>query len=175
MSRYEPRDDLAFRLLRNGPVTLFRRLPLLLDTVDWLIGHGYQVVRLTARDWTSDSDMHSAIATALDFPGYYGRNLDALNDCMRDVVSHDYGWSAESTGLVLVFTGYDTYSAQSPRSAQIVLDILADHSRAAMLFGRPLMVLAQSDDPDIRFEPVGATPVTWNADEWLDSRRRAEP
>lgn len=46
------------------------------------------------------------MAAALDFPDCYGRNLDALNDCMRNVVDHDYGWAREATGLVLVFDGY---------------------------------------------------------------------
>jgi hypothetical protein len=30
----------------------------------------------------------------------------------------------------------------------------------------------QSDDPTIRFEPVGAMPVMWNHAEWLDAKRR---
>jgi hypothetical protein len=170
--RYEPRDDLAFRLLRSGPVTLFRRPRLLAEATEWLDDHGWQVIRVAARAWTSDQDMHAAVAAALDFPAYYGRNLDALNDCLRDVVSHDYGWSPDSAGLAIVFTGYDAYATRSPRSAQIVLDILADHSRVAMLFGRPLVVLVQSDDPDIRFEPVGASAVHWNEAEWADAGRR---
>jgi hypothetical protein len=29
----------------------------------------------------------------------------------------------------------------------------------------------QSDDPRIRFERVGAMPVTWNPQEWLDADR----
>ena len=154
MHRYEPRDDLAFRLLHAGPVTLFWRVPLLLEATDWLAGHGYQVIRLGAREWTSDRDMHAAVAAALGFPDYYGRNLDALNDCLRDVVAQDYGWSPDSAGLAIVFTGYDAYAKACPRSAHIVLDLLADHSRVAMLFGRPFVVLVQSDDPGIRFEPV---------------------
>jgi hypothetical protein len=51
---------------------------------------------------------------------------------------------------------------------------MAHHSRTAALFGRRLMCLVQSDDPHIRFEPVGATPVAWNDAEWLNSKRRPE-
>ncbi len=65
-------------------------------------------------------------------------------------------------------------TARCPRAAQIVLDIMADHSRAAALFGRRLMCLVHSNDPNIRFEPVGATPVAWNDAEWFDSERRLE-
>ena len=29
--------------------------------------------------------MHDYLATSLAFPAYYGRNLDALNDCLTDI------------------------------------------------------------------------------------------
>jgi barstar (barnase inhibitor) len=129
---------------------------------------------IDASQWSAEQDLHRDIAAALGFPDYYGRNLDALNDCMRDVVSQDYGWAPEATGLALTFIGYDGFAARCPRAAQIVLDIMADHSRSAALFGRGLMCLVQSNDPNIRFEPVGATAVMWNDAEWLDSKRRPE-
>ena len=105
----------------------------------------------------------------------WGHNLDAFNDCMRDVVAQDYGWAPTSTGLALVFVGYDAFAVRRPRTAHLVLDIVADHSRQAALYGRRLICLVQSDDPEIRFEPVGATGVRWNDAEWLDSTRRSAP
>lgn len=36
-----------------------------------------------ARIHTAD-DFHEALAQALDFPDYYGKNLDALFDCLTD-------------------------------------------------------------------------------------------
>jgi hypothetical protein len=65
-------------------------------------------------------------------------------------------------------------AARCPRAAQVVLDIMADNSRSAALFGRRLMCLLHSTDPHIRFEPVGATPVAWNDAEWLDARRQPD-
>jgi RNAse (barnase) inhibitor barstar len=49
--------------------------------------HGYTVVSLDASGWAADENLHRDIAAALDFPDYYRRNLDALNDCMGDVVA----------------------------------------------------------------------------------------
>jgi Barstar (barnase inhibitor) len=165
-------QDRAYRLLMNTSVTLFWRLQILEETAAWLDSRGYQVTRLDASHWSTEHDLHRDIAAVLSFPDYYGRNLDALNDCMRDVVSQDYGWAPETTGLALAFTGYDSFAACCPRAAQIVLDILADQSRSAALFGRRLMCLVQSNDPRIRFGPVGATAVMWNDAEFLDSQRR---
>ncbi|WP_030488162.1 barstar family protein [Micromonospora chokoriensis] len=164
--------DRAFGLMINTSVTLFWRTSILDQTTEWLHGHGYQVTRLDASGWTTDEAMHRDMAAALGFPDYFGRNLDALNDCMRDVVSHEYGWSAEAAGLALVFTNYETFASHCPRSAQIVLDIMADHSRIASLFGQRLMCLVQSNDPQIRFQPVGAVSVDWNDAEQRDANRR---
>ncbi|MFS0700775.1 barstar family protein [Cellulomonas sp. 179-A 4D5 NHS] len=176
MPAFEPDDelggDVAFRLLANTSVTVFWRRQVLDATVGRLVERGYQVTAMDASTWSTDDDLHREIARALSFPDHYGSTLDALNDCLRDVVAHEYGWSPGSTGLVLVLTGYDGFAAACPRSAQVVLDIVARASRTAALFGRRLLCLVQSDDPRIRFEAVGATPVMWNDAEWLDSRRR---
>jgi hypothetical protein len=169
-----PSDDRGFRLLINTSVTLFWRPQILDDTTAWLSAHDYQVVRIHAGHWATEHDLHRDIAQALNFPDYYGGNLDALNDCMRDVVSQDYGWAPHTSGLAVVFTGYDSFAVRRPRAAQIVLDIMADSSRRAALAGQRLICLVQSGDPHIRFEPVGATPVAWNDAEWLDSRRQPE-
>lgn len=178
MAAFEPNDelsqDLALRLLANTSVTMFWRRQVLDTTIEWLVERGYQVTVMDASAWSTESDLHREIALALSFPDYYGRNLDALNDCMRDVVAHEYGWVPEATGLALAFTGYDRFAAVCPRSAHVVLDLMANHSRTAALFGGRLMCLVQSDDPQIRFDDVGATPVTWNDAEWSDSRRHAD-
>ncbi|MFC9424627.1 hypothetical protein [Streptomyces sp. NPDC056987] len=53
-----------------------------------------------------------------------------------------------------------------------MLDVIADQARRAAVVQRRFFALVHSNDPDIRFEPVGATTVMWNSDEWLDSSRR---
>ncbi len=34
---------------------------------------------------TGADSLHDALKTALDFPDYYGKNLDALFDCLTDI------------------------------------------------------------------------------------------
>ncbi|MCX4964120.1 hypothetical protein OHA98_04670 [Streptomyces sp. NBC_00654] len=67
---------------------------------------------------------------------------------------------------------YDRFTAACPRAAQTVLDIVADQARHAAVLQRRFFSLLHSNDPDIRFEPVGAMPVMWNRDEWADANRR---
>jgi hypothetical protein len=165
-------EDRAFQLARNSVVTLFWRREVLAETVTWLAEHGYQLVRLDAGGWTTSADFHHDVKAALDFPDYYGHNLDAFNDCMRDVATYEYGATRDATGTVLVFTGYDAFAAREPRAAQVILDVIADAARRAMLVGHRMLCLAQSNDADIAFEPVGATPVLWNPAERQDALRR---
>jgi hypothetical protein len=164
--------DRAFLLLRNSAVSLFRRPEVLDETLAWLSDHGYQLVRLDAAAWTTQAGFHRDVKAALDFPDYYGHNLDAFNDCMRDVTMYSYGASRDATGTVFVFTGYDAFTAREPRAAQVILDVIAGAARRAMLVGHRMLCLVQSNDPDLSFAEVGATPVLWNPAEWHAGPRR---
>jgi len=42
-------------------------------------------VQLSAASWRTEREAHDALARALDFPDYYGHNLDALHDCLTDL------------------------------------------------------------------------------------------
>ncbi|QEU92551.1 barstar family protein [Streptomyces kanamyceticus] len=46
---------------------------------------GGQVHRFAAADLMTEQGVHRAFAEALRFPGYYGRNWDALVDCLDDL------------------------------------------------------------------------------------------
>jgi RNAse (barnase) inhibitor barstar len=158
-------DDLArldWRILQNGAVCLYFRPRILHEDVGWLESHGYEVRSFDCSPWTSEDDFHTAVSGALGFPDWYGRNLDAFNDALSDIVVPDDG------GTAPVFRRYDLFAERLPSIAQIVLDIIEDNSRRFLLFGRRFIVLVQSEDPAISFAPVGAPPVMWNPQEWLN-------
>ncbi len=156
--RTHPAD---YDLLVLGFVHLFRRPDALDDTVALLEGLGYDAVRVDARAWTDDEDLHRDLSAALSFPPHYGGNLDALNDCLADVVAYEYATSRDATGFALVLTGYDHFAARRPAVAQAVLDIFATQARYGALIGHRMICLVQSDDPDFTVDPVGAQPVHW--------------
>ncbi|MER6445518.1 barstar family protein [Streptomyces venezuelae] len=167
-------SDLDFRLVMNTFVTLFWRRNLLEECTAWLDEHGYQVTSLDAAACSSEGDLLRGIGAALDFPDFHGRSLDAFDDCFGDVAAYAaYGIDPEATGLVLVFTDFDVFAAAYPQSAQIVLDIIADNARRAALFGRRVMCLVHTSDPQIKFAPVGAMPIVWNDAEQSNASRRA--
>ena len=163
--------DIDWALLQNGYVHLYWRAQVLSETIRWLSSHNYQIFHADAAAWAKADDMHSDLAKSFQFPGYYGRNLDALNDCLRDVAFFEYGARRDSAGTVLVLMHFDAFVGNHRDVAQAILDIYAGVARMAMLVGHRMLCLVQSDDSAIEFHPVGAEAVTWNPQEWLRARR----
>jgi RNAse (barnase) inhibitor barstar len=154
-----------WRILQNGAISLYFRLGVLAEDIDWLREHGYIVHEFDCAGWISDVEMHRDLSVALEFESYYGENLDALHDCLSDIVVSDDG------GVALAFQSFDEFARRSPRTAQVLLDILQDNSRWHLLFGRRFIALAQSSDPELAFDRVGSCPVTWNRREALRAKR----
>ena len=162
---------LDYRLAAQGPACLYWSREVLDRHLGALITEGYRVVTVDASSWRGEQDMHTGIARALSFPDYYGRNLNALNDCLRDVSGCAYGFSAEETGLVLVIEGYDTFLVRSPEIAHYLVNSYADAARLAALVGNRMLCLLHSHDPDLVVPNVGASRVGWNPDEFLNAKR----
>ena len=74
--------------------------------------------------------MLDAFAEGLGLPEWFGRNLDALVDSLRDVGAHD-------TATVLLWDRPDEFKAQAPEDYTAVLDILAERAGDE---GRPRFV-----------------------------------
>lgn len=164
-------DDPGLRIAAEGFVVKFWDRRVLAAGIAHLRGAGYGIVEIDATGVTATVDLLDVFAEKLGFPSYFGRNLDALDDCMGDVAAGEYGVDPAATGLVLVLHRFDAFAAHEPRAAREVLDIIALSARAAILIGRRLLCLVQSDDPALEFAPIGATPVGWNAAEFRDVDR----
>lgn len=165
--RDDPADfqRLDFALLQNGPVALYCSAHVLAEDVAWLARDGYAIDVLDASAWRTPADAHDDLARTLAFPGYYGRNLAALNDCLGDLPVPD------GSGRAVVARRFDVAVSRLGAFAQEFVDVFATASRRQLLFGRRLVALLQSDDPRLALAPVGACPVAWNPREWLDASR----
>ena len=96
---------LDWTILRDGGIALYWRSEILADDVKWLESNGYRIVSFEAGDWLSEVQLHDALKADLSFPDYYGKNLDALNECIwDDLVVPDNG------GLALVLNHYDHFA-----------------------------------------------------------------
>lgn len=154
-----------WEIARISPVCLFYREAVLKEAVDWLAQHGYIIHSFEATQWATKSDFHESVKRELAFPDYYGRNLDALNECLQDLNVPADG------GVALVFRRYDFLEKTDGVFAQEVLEVLASAAYEHLVEGRRLLTLVQSDDPAIRFEAVGRRPVSFNPRERLNKSR----
>ena len=62
-----------------------------------------------------DALTHDALAEAFGFPAYYGRNLDALNDCLGDI--------GEDTAVIVTDMG------SADENGRRILTVLWDSAR----------------------------------------------
>jgi len=167
MSSFTHKDynRLDYRLLQNSSVNLYWSAKILSEDLSWLKATGYVVHTFDCETWTDEKVIHDSFAKQLEFPRYYGANLDALNDCLGDLAIPD------DSGLCIVFKRFDVVTARIPKASHNILDILECNSRKHLLFGRRLIVLAQSNDPKLSFAPIGAIAVSWNPKEFLNKSR----
>jgi len=156
---------LDYELLKSGPITSYFDRRVLAEDTRWLREHGYVVDAFDAGTWVGKDQALQELAKALEFPDYFGGNLDALNDCLSTLrIPID-------SGRAVVLERFDRLYASERDWAWNLLDIFAVQSRTHLLFGGRLIVRLQSDDPRLSVAPVGANPVTWNRREWMNKNR----
>ena len=132
---------------------------------------GYRILSVDASAWGDTAAMHQDLANVFGFPSHYGRNWDALNDCLSDVRAFYWDLPAGTLRVALVLKRFDVFAAKYPDEAHLLLDIYAVNQRAALIGGDHLICLVQSDDPSLQLAPVGATEAEWNRAEWLNRNR----
>lgn len=172
-------EQLDWTILRDGGVCLYWRPEILVDDLNLLKSNGYRIISFEAAEWQSASEweserlMHESLKARLAFPDYYGKNLNALDECMLDDLA-----VPDSGGLALVLNHYDRFfkpvhspSSDERSTAEVVLSIFAKAVRYHMLFGRRLLILVHSDDPKIQFGRLGGVAASWNHREWLNKNR----
>lgn len=77
-------------------------------------------VELYGGQLTTKDAIHDALATALDLPEWYGRNLDALHDCLTQL---------QDVELVLIGWPDEGYLA---RARRVILDAAWENDRLTM-------------------------------------------
>jgi hypothetical protein len=80
------------------------------------------------------------IGEALDFPDHYGRNFDALGDCLSDVVAGD------SNGWVLLWDGWGPFARKDEQAFSVALSVLGARVNADR--GGPFAVLLRGEGPE---------------------------
>lgn len=128
-------DALAVRFVEGRKSGVFRAVEPPADLEGAVAKAGLAYVRLDAQAARTRSAMLGAISRALSFPSWFGRNWDALEDCLTDLSWLDGG------GLVLVVEGFGTYAEADPDGFAILLDIFKSSAEYWRDRGGPFWVL----------------------------------
>jgi RNAse (barnase) inhibitor barstar len=154
-------ERLDWQILQNGWVSMYLKQSILDEDLDWFNKNGFRMIDLNCNSWTDEASAHQQLKRELNFPDYYGNNLNALNDCLSYI-------EIDSAGIIIVLRHIDTLDKEF---AQSLVEIFASNSRGHMLFGNKLITLIQVDDPDFQIEETRSHLVLWNRKEWLNSSR----
>lgn len=79
----------------------------------------------------------------LDFPGWYGHNLDALKDCLTDL-----SW-ATAAGYVLIIDHGEGFRAQEPAAFALLAEVFAEAIAEWRAQGCPMWILLDLQAPGL--------------------------
>ncbi|WP_349239292.1 barstar family protein [Streptomyces sp. CC224B] len=92
-------------------------------------GTGWTTVALDLGGVRDKGAFMDRCATAFTLPRWFGRNWDALADCLTDP-----SWAPTAPGRLVVVTGWQEYAREAPGEWETAQDVFAaavDHWRAA--------------------------------------------
>lgn len=92
-------------------------------------GAGWTTTTLSLSGVTDKAAFMERCARDLALPDWFGRNWDALADCLTDL-----SWAPPARGRLLVVSGWQAYAEEAPgewRIAQEVFDSAVEHWRGA--------------------------------------------
>lgn len=165
MKKQSEEDKLDFVILRDGAISMYHNPDVLHIDMGWLLDARYSIIDIDTSNWTPKT-AHKAIKEKMGFPDYYGENMNAFNDCLRDIYPMD------KTGLVIVLRHFEDFAYQDRGFAHAILDSIASQAREWLITGKRLIGLVQSGDPYLEFDKVGGYNPMWNGREWFDAHRK---
>jgi len=102
------------------------------EVLDAVRGSGLDIARIALHGVRDKPALLEAVARVLEFPGWFGGNWDALEDCLTDL-----GWR-EAAGHVLVFEG----TQGLPRDDfGVLIDVLSSAAEYWAGRGRPFFAV----------------------------------
>jgi RNAse (barnase) inhibitor barstar len=93
--------------------------------------------------WHGDTkrEFMEDIGEALGFPEHFGKNFDALADCLRDVKA------GEGNGTLLLWDGWGPFARHEEDAFEKIIKVLDE--RVSTQHGGPFAVLLRGGGPDV--------------------------
>mgnify|MGYP001826501606 FL=1 len=88
---------------------------------------GRPMVLLDTDEVASKDGFMDAVSAALALPGWFGRNWDALADCLSDV----------PVSTVLVWDGWRDMALADPRDTEVAIEVFAESGLTVLMVNAP--------------------------------------
>lgn len=98
---------------------------------------GLQVHRIDLGKAAGKSGLFDALAQAFKFPSHFGRNWDALNDCLSDL-----SW-LPAQGYVILLTSGQAFATDHENDFILAVELLQGVAESWQARGKPFWVLVQ--------------------------------
>ena len=105
------------------------------EILDALRDAGFDLARVDLARASDKDALLANLAAALAFPQWFGRNRDALEDCLTDLA-----WRAADRHVLLI-EGFGELRARHPDDFGVLLDILATCAQYWKERGRPFFAV----------------------------------
>lgn len=160
LSNPEQFDQLDWKILQNGAVSLYFDRAILEADCTWFRDQNYHEYRFDGTTWFTKEDFYAAMDQQLTLPHNSGK-LDALRDFLMDLAI------PYESGTIFVFWRFDLFARRFAKEAYDILDVMEEISRGFLLTGQRFIILVQSNDIKLTFDPIGARPVILNPTEYV--------
>jgi len=146
----KPMDSLLTLLTNSKRAGVYRSAIRSGEIIAAAKASGLQVSKIDLAKARGKSGLFDALAKALKFPAHFGKNWDALNDCLTDLA-----W-LDGKGWVLILANGRPFAAKFPADFSMALDIFNGVAAWWKEDGKPFWVIVEdqadwtADLPEIR-------------------------
>lgn len=119
-----------------------------------LAAKDYRVAAFDTRRWTNPLAVGQDLGAALGMPESLPRTLPVVGSYLQELARSDEPYGDPCLRLVVVLGVFDDFLARHRATALLLLDELGQAARMAHLFDHRILVIVQSDDPDLEVVAV---------------------
>ena len=160
--------------LATGAVGIIYDRAVLGAALSDLEAKAYRVVAFDCRRWVNPLTAGQELGAALGMPESLPRTIPVVGTYLEEVARSDEPFGDPRLRLAVVLGFFDDFLSRYRADALVLLDELGQASRMAQLFQHRILVLVQSDDPDLDVVavPTAAIPdrQTFRTSLWTRAR-----
>jgi len=140
--------------LATGAVGIIYDRAVLGAAISDLNAKSYRVAAFDCRRWENPLGAGQELGAALGMPESLPRTIPVVGNYIQELARSDSPFGDLRLRMAVVLGVFDDFLGRHRAEALLLLDELGQASRMAQLFQHRVLVIVQSDDPDLDFVAV---------------------